>query len=95
MKTPYDKLAKNFTNCFVHMTEMADIPIYGKKPLKIFFSRTRRLMTLGLGMLHLGCGAYQVCSYAYPRLTLTYLTSGQVCFLMHLNLKLFEKLIFL
>ena len=45
MKTPYNKLAKIYTNSFGHM---ADMPIYGKKPLKIFFSRTRRLMTLGL-----------------------------------------------
>ena len=27
-------------------------------------------MTLGLGMLHLGCGAYQVCSNDDPRLNL-------------------------
>ena len=33
-----------------HMTKMAASPIYGKNPLKIFFSRTRRQMTLGLGM---------------------------------------------
>ena len=50
MKTPYDKLDKIYTNCFGHMTKMADIPIYGKNPLKIFFSRTRRLMIFGLGM---------------------------------------------
>ena len=75
MKTPCDNLAKIFTNCFGHLTKMADIPIYGKKLLKIFFSRTRRLMTLGLGMLHFGCVAYQVCSNDDPRLTLTYLTS--------------------
>ena len=31
-------------------------------------------MTSGLGILHLGCGAYQVCSNNDPRLTLTYLT---------------------
>ena len=58
-----------------HMTKMATTPIYGKNPLKIFFSRTRRPMTLGLGMWHWGCGAYQVCSNDDPRLTLTYLTS--------------------
>ena len=33
-----------------HMTKMAAMPIYGKNPLKYFFSRTRRPMTLGLGM---------------------------------------------
>ena len=47
--TPYNKLAKIYTNCFGHLTKMADMPIYGKNSLKIF-SRTRRLMTLGLGL---------------------------------------------
>ena len=65
MKTPQDKLAKIFINCSGHMTNMADIPIYGKYPLNIF-SRTRRLMTLGLGMYYLGCRAYQVCSNDDP-----------------------------
>ena len=32
-----------------HLTQMAATPIYGKNPLKIF-SRTRKPMTLGLGM---------------------------------------------
>ena len=50
MKTPYNKLAKIYANCNSHMTMMADMPIYGKNPLKIFFSRTKRPMTLGLGM---------------------------------------------
>ena len=27
MKTPYDKLAKMYTNCFGHMTKMAAMPI--------------------------------------------------------------------
>ena len=50
MKTPYNKLVKIYANCYGHMTKMANMPIYGKNPLKIFFSRTKRLMTLGLGM---------------------------------------------
>ena len=74
MKTPYNKLVKIYANCFGHMTKMTDMLIYGENPLKIFFSRTKRLMNLGLGMLHLGCKAYQVCSNDDPRLTLTYLT---------------------
>ena len=57
------------------MTKMAPMPIYGKNPLKIFLSRTRGPMTLGLGMYHMRCGAYQVCSNYDPRLTLTYLMS--------------------
>ena len=50
IKTPYNRLAKIYANCFGHVRKMADMPIYGKNPLKIFFSRNRRLMTLGLGM---------------------------------------------
>ena len=50
MKTPYNKLVKIYANCFGHMTKMADMPIYGKTPLKIFFSTTKRPVTLGLGM---------------------------------------------
>ena len=33
-----------------HMTKMAAMPIYGKNPSKIFFSRTKRPMTLKLGV---------------------------------------------
>ena len=73
MKTPYDKLAKIYAKYFGHMTKMAATHIYGKTPLKIF-SRTRRPMTLGLGMKHWGCGAYQICSIDDHKLTLTYLT---------------------
>ena len=38
---------KIYTNELGHMTNMAAMPIYGKK---IFFSRTNRPMTLKLGM---------------------------------------------
>ena len=38
----YAKLAKIYTKYFGHMTKMAAMPIYGKNPLKVFFSRTRR-----------------------------------------------------
>ena len=75
MKNSFDNVAKIYTICFGHMPKMADIPIYDKNPLKIFFSKARRLMTLGFGMLHLGCGAYQVCLNDVPMVTLTYLTS--------------------
>ena len=34
MKTPYNKLAKIHANGLGHMTKMADMPIYGKKPFK-------------------------------------------------------------
>ena len=75
METPYVRLAKMYANCFGHMTKMATMPIYCKTPLKIFFSRTRRLMTLGLVIKYWGCGPYQVCTNYYFGLTLIYFTA--------------------
>ena len=95
MKTPYKKVAKIYTNCLGHLTKMADMPIYGKNPLKIFSSRTRRLMTLGLGMKHFGCWAYQVWSNDDPRLTLTYLTSRSNSLLIAFKFEIFRKVDFL
>ena len=74
---------------------MADMPIYGKNPLKTFFSRTRKLMTLGLGMLYFGCWAYQVCSNDDPRLTLTYLTSRSHLLPIAFKCEIFGKVDFL
>ena len=39
-KTSYDKVAKMYTKYLGHMTKMTAMPIYGKNPLKIFFSRS-------------------------------------------------------
>ena len=50
VKTPYDRLAKIYTHCTGHMTKMATAPIYGKNPLNVFISGTKRPMALGLGM---------------------------------------------
>ena len=50
METPKDGGTKVCSNGPGHITKMATTPIYGKNPLKIFFSRTRRLLPLGLGM---------------------------------------------
>ena len=47
MKTPYDRLAKIYTNCTGHMTQMATTPIYGKNPLNVFFSGTKKANGLG------------------------------------------------
>ena len=58
-----------------HMTKMAAMPIYGKNLKKIFFSGTKRLMTLKLGMQHRVLKYYQVCSNDGPGLTLTYFTA--------------------
>ena len=62
MKTPYDRLAKIYTNCTGHMTKMATTPIYGKNPKNVLFSGTKRPMALGLGMKHWGCGPDQICT---------------------------------
>ena len=48
--TSYDKLAKIYTNCTSHKTKMATKPIYGKNPVNVFFSGTKRPMALGLGI---------------------------------------------
>ena len=52
MATPKDWGTKVCSNGPGHMTKLAPMPIYGKNPLKIFCFRTRRPMTLGLGMKH-------------------------------------------
>ena len=72
MKSPYDRLAKIYTNCTGHIFKMATTPIYGKNPLDIFFSRTKRTMALGLGMYHWGCRPYHICTNDESKLTLTY-----------------------
>ena len=50
MTTPYDWLAKTYTNCYGHMTKLATMLIYGKNSLNLFFSGTKRPLALGLGM---------------------------------------------
>ena len=50
MKTPNDRLAKIYTRCTGHMTKMATTPIYGKNPLNVFFSGTKRPIAFGFGM---------------------------------------------
>ena len=72
MTTPYDWLAKIYTNCNGYMTKMATTPIYGKNSLNIFFYGTKRPLALGVGMYIWGCGPYQVCTNYESGLTLTY-----------------------
>ena len=57
------------------MTKMAAMAIYGKNLKKIFFSGTKRPVTLSLGMHHRVLEYYQVCSNNDPGLTLTYFTA--------------------
>ena len=58
-----------------HMTKAAAMPIYGKNPSKIFFSRTKGPVTVWLGMKHLGLGRIIICLNDDLRLTLTYFTA--------------------
>ena len=57
------------------MTKLAAMPIYGKNLKKIFFSGTKRLMTLKFGMQRQVLEYYQVCSNDDPGLSLTYFTA--------------------
>ena len=63
--------SKVYSNGPGHMTKMAAMPVYGK----IFFSWTRRPMTLKLGMLHRVFEYYQIYSNYELGLTLTYFTA--------------------
>ena len=63
---------KVYSNRPGHMTKLAAMPIYGKNSKKIFFSRTKRLMTFILGLQHQVLKYYQVDD---PGLTLTYFTA--------------------
>ena len=60
MEPPWDGGTKVCSNGPGHMTKMAAMPIYGKNVRKIFFSGTKRQMTLKLGMQHRVLEYYQV-----------------------------------
>ena len=71
MELLWDGGTKVCSNVPGHMTKMAAMPISSKNLKKIFFSGTKRPMTLKLGMQHWVLEYYQVCSNDYPELTLT------------------------
>ena len=52
MEPPWDGGTKVCSTGPGHMTKMAAMPIYGKNLKKIFFSGTKRPMTLKPGMQH-------------------------------------------
>ena len=58
-----------------HMTKMAAMPIYGKNPSKIFFSRTGGLISTKLGMKHWWLKHYNGYINHDPVMTLTYFTA--------------------
>ena len=62
-----------YINNLGHMTKMAAMPIYGKKPSNIFFSETNRLISMKLGVKHPWLKYYNVHVYINhdPVMTLT------------------------
>ena len=58
-----------------HMTKMAAMPVYGKNPSKIFFSRTGGSISTKLGMSHRGLQPIIVSSNDDPGVTLAYFTA--------------------
>ena len=68
-----------------HMTKMATMPIYGKNPSKIFFSRTGGSISKKLGMKHRWLKYYNVHINHDPVMTLTFFDQGQHRSPMHLN----------
>ena len=61
-----------------HMTKMAVMAINRKKPLKIFFSRTRWHMNFKLGMKHQAMELYKVYINHDPGMTLTFFTERSI-----------------
>ena len=74
VEPPWDGGRKVYSNSPGHMASMATMPISGKKHKKIFFSGTKRLMILKLGMQHQVLEYYRVCSNDDDGLTLTFFT---------------------
>ena len=58
------------------MTKMAAMPIYGKNPSKIFFSKSGGPISKKLGMKHQWLKYYNVFINHDPVVTLTYLVVG-------------------
>ena len=61
-----------YINNLGYMTKMATMPIYGKNPSKIFFSRTGGPISKKLGMKHLWLKYYNVFITQDLVVTLTY-----------------------
>ena len=60
-----------YINNLGHMTKMAAMPIYGKKPSNIFFSETNRLISMKLCVKHPWLKYYNVYINHDPVMTLT------------------------
>ena len=68
-----------------HMIKMAAMPIYGKNPSKIFFSRTGGSISKKLGMKYRWLKYYNVYINHDPVMTFTFFTARSIRSPMHLN----------
>ena len=75
VEPPWDRGMKNCSNGLCHMTNIAAMLLYSKNLKKVFFSRTKRPMTLSVGMQHRVLEYYQVYSNDDPGLALTSFTA--------------------
>ena len=64
-----------YINNLGHMTKMAAMPIYGKNPSKIFFSRTGGSISMNICMKHRWLKYTNVYINHDPVMTLTYFTA--------------------
>ena len=80
-----------FINNLGHMIKMAAMPIYGKNPSKIFFSRTNGPISTKLGMKHRGLKYYNVFINYDLWMTLTYFSMGKT-FKMSFKVKVLQKI---
>ena len=75
MKPPWDGRTKLCSNGPGHKINVATMPIYGKNLKKSFFSGTKTLMTLKVGMQPRVLEYYQVCSNDDHGLGMIYFTT--------------------
>ena len=75
VEPPWEGGTKVYINGPGHMTKMAAMPIYGKNPSKIFFSRTGRPIFTKLDMRHRGLLPIRCYINDDPGVTLTYFTA--------------------
>ena len=71
VEPPWEGGTKVCSRHLGHMTKMAVMPIYGKNPLKIFFSVTGGPISMKLNMCHWELRLIKVCSNDDPGVTLT------------------------
>ena len=62
MTTPYGWLAKTYTNCYGHMTNMATMPIYGKNSIYPRYEVYRGYIVFAFSVIMFVC--LSVCWFA-------------------------------